>query len=248
MADTEKDPRLQEEKFAFAPVIFAKHDIKYDVNKMRAQSLASLTNTGITYCAAKDHPTLDDLRTRSDLPTKKLEWLKRHDRESGDLYGVLPLMKGMPVAMTDHINRSIDKRVLKERVGHIHSWELDKDETSTLSNGKRRLTRLPKVVFVKFLAKDGEDLKWTLPGQSEPGVYLIVPMKKDWYLDKGRLHPVFHIKRRQLPLTPAFAMTAHAAQGQTFSKGAIVDLNIGGSSSAMSSYVAMTRVERRSDL
>ena len=43
-------------------------------------------------------------------------------------------------------------------------------------------------------------------------------------------------------------MTAHAAQGQTFGKGAIVDLNIGGSSSAMSSYVALTRVERRNDL
>ena len=86
---------------------------------MRAQSLASLTNTGITYCAAKDHPTLDALRAHPDLPTKKLEWLKRHDRESGDLYGVLPLMKGMPVAMTDHFDRSIDKRILKGRVGHM---------------------------------------------------------------------------------------------------------------------------------
>ena len=113
---------------------------------------------------------------------------------------------------------------------------------------KRILFRLPKVVFVKFVAKDGEDLKWALPGQSEPGVYLIIPVKKDWYLDKGRLHPVLQIKGRQLPSTLAFAMTAHAAQGQTFSKGAIVDLNIGGSSSATSSYVALTRVERRNDL
>ena len=153
-------------------------------------------------------------------------------------------MKDMPVAMTDHIDRSIDKPILKGRVGHFHSWVLDKDETSTFSNGKRVLTRLPKVVFVKFVAKDGEELNWTLPGQTEPGVYPIVPKKKDRYLDKGRLHPVLLIKRRQLPLTPAFAMTAHSAQGQTFSKGAIVDLNIGGSSSAMSSYVALTRVEQ----
>ena len=102
---------------------------------------------------------------------------------------------------------------------------------------------MPKVVFVKFLAKDGEELKWTLPGRSEPGVYPIAPMKKDWYLDKVRLHPVLHIKRRELLLTPVFAMTAHPAQGQTFIKGAIVDLNIGGSSSAM-----LARVERRNDL
>ena len=82
----------------------------------------------------------------------------------------------------------------------------------------------------------------------EPGVYPIVPVKRDWLLDKGRLHSQLQIRRHQLPLTPAFAMTAHAAQGQTFSKGAIVDLNIGGSSSTMSSYVALTRVERREDL
>ena len=61
----------------------------------------------------------------------------RHDRESGDLYGVLTLMKGMPVAMTDRIDRSIDKRILRGRVGHVHSWVLDKDETSAFQNGKR---------------------------------------------------------------------------------------------------------------
>ena len=40
-------------------------------------------------------------------------------------------------------------------------------------------------------------------------------------------------------------MTAHAAQGQAFSQGAIVDLNIGESRSAMFSYVALTRAETR---
>ena len=91
-------------------------------------------------------------------------------------------------------------------------------------------------------------MEGTFPGLSEHGVYPIVPIKKDWCLGRGRLHPILQFKRRQLPITPAFAMTAHAAQGQTFSKGAIVDLNIGGSSSAMSSYVALTHVERRVDL
>ena len=43
-------------------------------------------------------------------------------------------------------------------------------------------------------------------------------------------------------------MTTHAAQGQTCDKGAIVDLTIGGSSSTMTSSVAITRVERRNYL
>ena len=47
---------------------------------------------------------------------------------------------------------------------------------------------------------------------------------------------------------PAFAMTSHAAQGQTFSYGAIADFNLGGGPRAMSIYGAITRVERRGDL
>ena len=71
---------------------------------------------------------------------------------------------------------------------------------------------------------------------------------RDVVLDKGRPHPMLKISRRQLPLTPAFAMASHAAQGQTCTKGAIVNLKIGGSSSAMISCVAITRAERRRDL
>ena len=43
-------------------------------------------------------------------------------------------------------------------------------------------------------------------------------------------------------------MTAHAAQGQTFKQGVIVDLSIGGGTSPLSSYVALTRVQRREDM
>ena len=82
------------------------------MNKLRAKAFAAKQQIGVMYCPAKDTATPDALRVRSDLPSQKLHWLKRHDRESGDLYGMLPLIKGMPVAVTDHIDRSPDKRVL----------------------------------------------------------------------------------------------------------------------------------------
>ena len=103
-------------------------------------------------------------------------------------------------------------------------------------------------MFVKFLSKEGKELPWTLPGLTVKGLYPIRPSTGTWFLDKGRTYRVLKIGRRQLPLTPAWAMTSHAAQGQTFSQGAIVDMKIGGSSSTMSSHVAITRVERRKDL
>ena len=43
-------------------------------------------------------------------------------------------------------------------------------------------------------------------------------------------------------------MAAHAAQGQTLEARAILNLKIVCSASAMSSYVALTRVKRREDL
>ena len=72
---------------------------------------------------------------------QKLSWLQRHDRESGDLYGIVPLIKGMPVAVTDQ------KLILRGRVGTIHSWILSESETSVYEKGRRILRKMPKVVF-----------------------------------------------------------------------------------------------------
>ena len=88
---------------------------------------------------------------------------------------------------------------------------------------------------------------WTLPSCREQGVYPVVPKNADWYVDKGRKNPSLRVKRRQLPLAPAFAITAHASQGQTL-KAAIVDLMLGKGTSSITAYVAMTRVCRREDL
>ena len=87
-----------------------------------------------------------------------------------------------------------------------------------------------------------------IDGLSTPGLYPVSPQKKEWFVDKGRPHPGLKVKRRQFPLAPAFGVTAHAAQGQTFKQGVIVDLSIGGGTSPLSSYVALTRVRRREDM
>ena len=61
---------------------------------------------------------------------------------------MLPLMVGTLVAVTEHINRSYDKRILKGRVGYIHSWVLASDEGSHYEENVRILHKLPKLVFV----------------------------------------------------------------------------------------------------
>eukprot|EP00959_Pyramimonas_sp_CCMP1952_P055730 1164629-Pyramimonas_sp.AAC.1 len=53
------------------------------------------------------------------------------------------------------------------------------------------------------------------------------------------------MKRRQPPLAPAIGVAAHSAQGLTTAQGVIVGVRIGGGTSPLSSYVALTRVRRR---
>ena len=89
--------------------------------------------------------------------------------------------------------------------------------------------------------------KWQLDGMSEPGVYPISPWPRSWFLDQRRDHPVLQVKRWQLPLAPAYSITAHGSQGQTMIA-AIIDLEIGRGVSAIASYVSMTRIRTRHDL
>ena len=81
----------------------------------------------------------------------------------------------------------------------------------------------------------------------EPGVYPIKSWKRAWHLDQRRDHPVLRVTRVQVPLAPAYAITAHGSQGQTL-RAAIIDLQLGRGVSAIASYVALTRVKTIHDL
>ena len=138
------DKRFMEKKFLSAPAVVPNNDMKYELNKKRALGYASNQRIGIMYCPAKDKPSHEALRIRPDLPAQTIAWLKRHDRESEDLYGMLPLMKGKPVAMTEHIDRSEDKRLLRGRLGWVHSWVLADEESSVFEDGEHFFAKTSK--------------------------------------------------------------------------------------------------------
>ena len=142
------------------------------------------------------------------LPPNALRWLQYHDRDTGDLCGTLPLAIGMPVALTHHLNRSPEMMLLKGTKGPVHSWVWDEND------------RLPRCVYFKV-----PGATWQLDGIDEPGVYPIYPRKEDWFLDGKRKNPVLKVKRQQIPLTPAFAITAHSSQGKTL-RALLLDLSV----------------------
>ena len=59
----------------------------------------------------------------------------------------------------------------------------------------------------------------------EPGLYPILPVKRTWKLDKNRKPSVLKVHRKQIPLVPAFAITAHASQGKTLPLGRTAQRN-----------------------
>ncbi|CAK0893135.1 unnamed protein product [Prorocentrum cordatum] len=114
----------------------------------------------------------------------------RCNEESGDLYGFLPIAEGMPVALTDHIDRSEDKNLLRGRVGRVQSWVCDGDgvDDRVTRGGETILKKTPKVIFVLF--DEGDDgnggrkpCQWTIEGLKTPGLYPVIPQKKDWFVD-----------------------------------------------------------------
>ena len=150
------DPRLLEEKFIAAPAIFPNSDIKYDVNKRRGMTFAARTGQAITWAPARDRPGPETLKEKPNLAAEKLQWLQRHDKDCGALYGMLPLVKNMPVALEDHLDRNPEKQLLRGRVGYIEDWVLHSEEDSKFQDGHRILKRPPKAVLVRFQECVGE--------------------------------------------------------------------------------------------
>ena len=233
-----EDPRFHAE-FANAVSIFGTNDIKYHVNKVRAVQWATSRGKQLHLAVARDKASATVLQEKPDLAAEKLQWLQRHDKECGELYGMLPLCVGMPVRATDHLDRK--RGILKGCRGTVVGWgpvsDLPADRVVVWN-------KLPEVVYVRF----DTIAPWHLDGIPEPNVYPVTTCKRVWFLDRNRKHPQLRVWRTQFPLAPAFAITAHVAQGQTISQGVITDLCLSHNGNPFTAYVAFTRVQGRSQL
>ena len=98
------DPRFLGH-FVGAPSVFATNVRKCHTNKVRAEAFAGRAGRELHYVVAQDRTSAAVVREKPNLAQEKLAWLQRHDRECGGLCGMLPLCEGMPVFLTDHVNR-----------------------------------------------------------------------------------------------------------------------------------------------
>ena len=191
-------------------------------------------------CPAKDFVALDALREDPTLPWKKKDWLSRHDRQCGDLLGMLPLVSGMKMLLTDHVDRDERYLMLKGTEVEIEYIQMHpEDEKAARGQTVYIMQHLPLCVYVRKIGA-----LWTIDSLGKPGLYPITCKHGSWYLDANRRPPRLRIQRRQLPLTPAFCVTVHSTQGQDKDP-LIVDVNIQANGSKQTCYVALSRARTR---
>ena len=222
------------------PCAVPNNDLRYEINKLRSRLFAKAHNVQLLWCTAKDTVTLDALREDPSLPFKKREWLSRHDRQCGDLLGMLPLAPGLKMRLTDHVDRDEQYQMLKGIEVELHSIQLHpEDERLARGSSVYVLQHLPVCVYVY---KPGA--LWTIGDSQAPGVYPIRPKTSAWFLDGSRPCPRLRIQRRQLPLTPAFCVTVHSTQGQDKDP-LIVDVKTRRHGSTQTCYVGLSRARTR---
>ena len=101
------DPCLTSKHFSRAKMILPTKNPKCAINKQHAILYAYSNKRHLPWCPAFNRPTTDNI-TKTDADTRIL-WLQYHDCWTADLYGVLTLVQGLPIALTEQIDRSIQK-------------------------------------------------------------------------------------------------------------------------------------------
>ena len=229
-----------ETKFKAAIAIVANNDLKHEICKVRAAAYARRTKQRIVWSPATDYATVECLSSDPELMKKKEEWLQLHNRKCAGLWGMVPLVKGMRVALIDHLDRS-DKCLLRGSCGELMGWVLE-DGESLPKRGVAVLKRPPKALIVKF-----DNAEWILEGMCEAGTYPVKVAKKTWFVDENRMCPVLRVSRTQTPVGPDYARTAYSTQGLTLDA-AMVDLCFDENTDPTTAYIAMSRVRCADDI
>ncbi len=203
-----------------SPIIVSNNDVKDAFNVEAAKAFAARTNQELHFYYAMDKRSghlLEDEALKNKLTMY-------HSGKTDQRLGRLPLCKGMPVMITQNYDISngivngcigtlekVNFTVDSESHRHAHSCVIFAEDTTG--------TCLPHLQKFEVVALEDETLiAFTHPHSNKKCTF----------------------KRTQLPITPAFALTAHKSQGSTL-PAAILDLESCPTTEA--AYVMLSRVK-----
>ena len=224
------------------------------INKSYEVGLSPTVVIATDTIKAKRHIDLPDL-------TKRL--LALPDNKTEHLPGYLPLVPGMPVLLQENIACELGLSNGTQGVFR----ELIYDQTSGYTTGSDEGIFTNDTLFVRNAHYALIEIPKSKMRKLDSLDSLIIPVPviektfevnlEKLYADKGpimkmfrekKLNTTISVKRKGLPLVPAYSITTHKSQGQTLPK-IVIDLNMPpGMVEVASAYVPLSRVQRLTDL
>ncbi|CAE8708715.1 unnamed protein product [Polarella glacialis] len=195
------------EPFTSSPAFYTYNVPRFFAMQFRARYFVKHTGVTLVWIFAQDMPLNQDDRQLSqvDLDSKRCRWLQGHDQETGNFTSVLPLVVGLPVPLTESIDRK--HRLFRGRRGFITSWVEHPDGSTELWEGEHVHSHLPPAEYVKF-----ENGSWQIHLDLPIGVYPLSPSSRTWKIHKASGTTA---RRTGYFLVADFASTAHMIQGLT---------------------------------
>ena len=199
------DTRLHEEPFASAPAIFSYNNPKYFAMHLRAREFAKTHKRELSWAIARDLPLFSEDRAlpKEKLRTKLCNWLLNHDQKTGHITSIMPLCMGLPVRLTESIDRK--RQLYRNRSGNIVGWAPHPHQTKFDVDGEWLLDNLPQCIYIKF-----QGATWRVHEDLGEGVYPLAPVSRTWEVNK---YTKIKARRTGFFVVPDFASTAHMIQG-----------------------------------
>ena len=211
--------------WAQAPIIVSNNDVKDRLNMESAKAFAARTKQPLHFYHAIDKHNGKSIND-SDLRNKLWSY---HSGKTEQRIGTLPLCKGMPVMITQ--NYDVENGIVNGCIGTLQRVNY------TIDNEGHRYAHSCIIVADKACGP-------ALPHLKEHEVVVLAEQTSFTFT-----HPHSHLRssfhRTQLPITPAFALTAHKSQGNTLTA-AILDLESCLTTEAV--YVMLSRVKKSDNI
>jgi hypothetical protein len=231
-----------------------RNQVRTQLNSKAAIHKAAEMGQALMVCIAQDScqgKPIEDPR----LVQKLLELC---DSKTEHLPGLLPLVPGMPVSLTQNI--AIELGLINGTNGIFRQLVYEEDSVSTDVISERfpsntRYVRKPLYAIIEIVRSKIECNFEQLRSNLVPiplmehtfriDIADILPKDKK---PKSNQKTTLSIKRRALPLVPAYSITTHKSQGQTLSN-VVIDLKLpNGTDEIAAIYVPLSRVKRLTDL
>ena len=232
-----------------------RNEVRTQLNNKAATHKAAEMGEAVSVCVAQDSckgKPLEDPRL-----VKKL--LELCDSKTEHLPGLLPLVPGMPVILTQNI--AIELGLINGTNGIFRQLVCEEDCVSTTDGisdkfpSNTRYMRKPLFALIEIVRSKvtcnfeqlGSNLVPIPLMEQTFRINIADILPKDKRL-KSNQKAILSIKRRALPLVPAYSITTHKSQGQTLNK-VVIDLKLpNGTDDIAAIYVPLSRVKRLSDL